>query len=409
MALIGPGTWTTLATTSANQNSFSDTTALPNTAYNYRIRAFNEFRSGSYSPFTNIATATTGSAPTTGTGDGLLAQYFTDLPPSDNVDPNADNHLQGTPVLTRLDPTPDSSSLWPNSDPDGDASALTSENFSLRWTAKLQPQFSETYTLTTTADDGVRLYLNNQLLIDNFVDQAPTSRSATLPLIAGQLYDLRVEYYQHLGGAALNLQWSSPSTLQQTIPTSQLYSGIAPAAPTNLTLTPAASIQINLAWTDNANNETGYIVERQINSAPFTQIASLPPNSTAYSDTELTPATAYTYRVKATNYAQNSPYTTATLTTPIPPNKPTNASATLNSPTSLTLTWTDTSDNEDGFRISRALLGGTFIVIAQLPPNTQVYTDTNVQEGKTYEYHIQSYNVAGYNDFTGVQVSTPIP
>jgi len=80
----------------------------------------------------------------------------------------------------------------------------------------------------------------------------------------------------------------------------------APAAPSNLAATATSATQINLTWTDNATNETGFVLERQIGSGAWTQIASLAAGVTSYSDTGLTASTQYGYRVMATNSAGDS-------------------------------------------------------------------------------------------------------
>jgi hypothetical protein len=92
-----------------------------------------------------------------------------------------------------------------------------------------------------------------------------------------------------------------------------------PAAPTNLTAKAISRSQIDLAWTDNATNETGFKIERCKGSTctSFTQIATVGANVTTFSNTGLTLNTAYRYRVRAYNSAGNSAYSNiATATTP---------------------------------------------------------------------------------------------
>ena len=67
-----------------------------------------------------------------------------------------------------------------------------------------------TYTFTTTSDDGVRLYVNGQLLVDNWTDHAATQNSGTLSLVAGQKYDIRLEFYERGGLATARLSWAYP-------------------------------------------------------------------------------------------------------------------------------------------------------------------------------------------------------
>jgi len=70
-----------------------------------------------------------------------------------------------------------------------------------------------------------------------------------------------------------------------------------------------SSSQINLSWTDNSNNETGFKVERsKNNSHSFSQIATVGANVATYSDTGLSRASTYYYRVRAYNAGGNSAY-----------------------------------------------------------------------------------------------------
>ena len=89
-----------------------------------------------------------------------------------------------------------------------------------------------------------------------------------------------------------------------------------PAAPTTLSATAASNSQINLAWADNSTNETGFKIERSTDNLHFTQVATVGANVTTYKDTGLSAGTPYYYRVRATNSAGDSAYTTtATATT----------------------------------------------------------------------------------------------
>ncbi|MFO8008656.1 MAG: PA14 domain-containing protein, partial [Candidatus Brocadiia bacterium] len=86
------------------------------------------------------------------------------------------------------------------------------------------PLYSETYTFTTRSDDGVRLWVNGQSVIDNWTDHGPTYDSGTIALSAGTKYDIQLDYYENGGGAVIELYWSSASQAEEIIPQSQLYS-----------------------------------------------------------------------------------------------------------------------------------------------------------------------------------------
>ena len=86
----------------------------------------------------------------------------------------------------------------------GPSPLVGATNFTVRWTGTVQAQFNETYDFITIADDGVRLYLNGQLLINNWVDKtAASTNRASIPLAAQQLYNLELDYYQKTGNASV--------------------------------------------------------------------------------------------------------------------------------------------------------------------------------------------------------------
>lgn len=94
----------------------------------------------------------------------------------------------------------------------------------------------------------------------------------------------------------------------------------APTAPSGLSATAIGQSQINLAWTDNSSNETGFKIERSPDgSTDWTQIGTAAANATSYNDTGLSAATTYYYRMRAYNTGGNSSYTsTASATTTVP-------------------------------------------------------------------------------------------
>jgi hypothetical protein len=76
-----------------------------------------------------------------------------------------------------------------------------------------------------------------------------------------------------------------------------------------LTAQSASSSQIDLAWADNADNETGFYIERSLDGINFNRIATLPANTKQYADTGLAPGTTYSYQVQAYNGTGASGYT----------------------------------------------------------------------------------------------------
>ncbi|MCB9453324.1 MAG: PD40 domain-containing protein [Anaerolineaceae bacterium] len=142
-----------------------------------------------------------------GTGTGLLGEYF-------------GTRTLTVPVLNRVDATVDFD--WGTGSPDP---AVPADKFSVRWNGQVKPLFSETYTFYTRSNDGVRLWVNDQLLVDNWTDHSVTENSGTISLTAGQLYNIRMEYYEKTSDAVAQLSWLSASQPKEIIPQSQLFPG----------------------------------------------------------------------------------------------------------------------------------------------------------------------------------------
>ncbi len=195
--------------------------------------------------------------------------------------------------------------------------------------------------------------------------------------------------------------------------------GTAPAAPTGLTATAASSSQINLSWTDNASNETGYIVERCTGASctNFAQIASLAANSTSYQNTGLAASTTYRYRVFASSTAGNSGYSNiASATTQAgggagAPAAPSNlAAVVVTGPNAkwTEITWTDNSSNETGFRLERCTGSGctNFVLIKSVGANVTRTEEYPVTAATTYRYRLRAYNTSGYSAYSNIAETT---
>src|SRR6478736_2027526 len=96
-------------------------------------------------------------------------------------------------------------------------------NWSARWTGSVIPNTTEAYTFYLSADDGVRLWINNVLVVDQWKDQGTTEYAfAAINLTAGTPALFRMEYYQATGGSAALLKWSSPTIAKQIIPSTSI-------------------------------------------------------------------------------------------------------------------------------------------------------------------------------------------
>ncbi len=175
-------------------------------------------------PSANTTYTATYQANPTGTGNGLSAVYY-------------DNQNFTGATVSRVDQTVNFD--WGSGAP---VAGIGADTFSVRWTGQVQPQFSQTYQFFTQSDDGVRLWINNQLVVDNWTDHALTENSGTIALTAGQRYDIRMEYFENGGGAVAKLLWSSSSTPKAVIPGSRLFSSAPTAVAIKVNFQPAASL-----------------------------------------------------------------------------------------------------------------------------------------------------------------------
>jgi len=183
-----------------------------------------------------------------------------------------------------------------------------------------------------------------------------------------------------------------------------------PDAPTNLTAAAPLCNQVNLNWTDNSSDESGFKIDRSADGTNFSQIDTVGANVTTYSDTTVAGSTGYWYKVKAYNSGGDSSYSnTATVTTPqctgTPPAAPTIRRA-RGGRHNVRIAWRDNASDEDGYRVYRGLSSGSLTLVATLPANSRSYNDTGLSRRTTYYYKICAYNSYGEGCSNEFSVST---
>jgi hypothetical protein len=260
---------------------------------------------------------------TDGHGDGLKAVYFHGI----NLDPN---DTGGTP-LTQVDPFVDFSK------PTFPIPFNPQDNFSARWTGQVQPRFDGLYTFTTLSDDGVRLWVNGQKLIDDWGAHGPTTDTGTITLQGNQRCNIVMEFFQGSGGADAHLSWSSDSQELEIIPQTQLYSG-APDAPTGLTTTSGAG-QVILSWTSAPGASTYSVYRGTTAGGENATAVATGLTSVSYTDSSVSLGQTYFYQVTASNGGGESPLSAEasaapgnpvpTITALSPGSAPVNASSVL--------------------------------------------------------------------------------
>lgn len=145
--------------------------------------------------------------PETAKGTGLYGEYF------------ATRDLSGSVKLRRTDRQIDFD--WANRSPFAD---VPTDGFTVRWSGEVEAPVTGDYTFATTADDGVRLWVNGRQLIDDWQTHSLLLRRATpIRLTAGVRYTIKLEYMENTGLAAVKLLWAYPGQSEQVVPQARLY------------------------------------------------------------------------------------------------------------------------------------------------------------------------------------------
>ena len=125
-----------------------------------------------------------------GSQNGLKGEYFNN------------RNVEGNPVLTRIDNQLEFD--WPWSPGDG----VTDDDFSIRWTGYIQSEKSFDGWLGLSSDDGIRMWVDDQLVIDNWTKGATSMVTTPKNIEAGKKYKVRIEMWEGGWGARAHLRWN---------------------------------------------------------------------------------------------------------------------------------------------------------------------------------------------------------
>ena len=329
-SLNGADDWAQIGATGADQTTFADLTVAANTSYAYRVRASNASGDSDYSLTASATTPYTPAAPT-----------------------------------------------------DLAADTATFDHVDLSW---IDHADNETGFKIERSLDGVGGW--NQIAVLN----ADTlGLMDTVNIVPGTTYFYRIRATHPTGGDSDYSNLDDATTIQ-----------IAPAAPSNLVAAASSHTQINLTWTDNANNEASFILERSPDGVnDWTLLATPPANATSYSDIGLTPLATWHYRIRATNSAGDSidsdVASATTLAEPTMPNAPSDLTAVAVSHSQINLTWADNANDETGFVIERSLDGvNNWTQIATPAANASSFNNNSgLSPLTTYFYRVRAVNAVG--------------
>ena len=143
-----------------------------------------------------------------GKGIGLRGHYHN----------NSTHGFQVPAEMSRLDKVIDFD--WGAGSPDP---VINNDHFTIRWKGEILPLFDGKHTFYTFTDDGARLWIDDEIVINQWVDQAPKEALGKIDLKAGQRYPLRMEYYENGGGAVARLSWSHEKIRKEIVPKAQLF------------------------------------------------------------------------------------------------------------------------------------------------------------------------------------------
>jgi YVTN family beta-propeller protein len=149
-----------------------------------------------------------GGGGTPNTGTGLQGRYFNN--PT----------LSGAPVLSRVEAV---NFGWSTASP---GPGVNSDQFSVRWSGMVEASATGNFQFQTRANDGVRLWINGILVIDDWNNHSSTvdRTTASIALAKNQRYSVVLEYYENTGAATAKLRWLRPGTTTfGSVPATRLY------------------------------------------------------------------------------------------------------------------------------------------------------------------------------------------
>lgn len=275
------------------------------------------------------------------------------------------------------------------------------------------------YTFFTSSDDGSRLFINGNSLVNNDGTHGCQERSGTVALTAG-FVQIKVAYFENGGGECLEVRWQGPGISKQFIPDEVLFQdqfipSDTPLNPTNLVAQGIDINQIDLTWQDNSTDENNFEVYRSLNqNSGYEVVQVLGANIEEWSDTTLAGGSTYYYKIKSINFNGSSdfegPVSATTLPYPPAPEAPTNLLVELVNTNNVLLNWTDNSGNETGFEIYRSTSDApaSFTRIYTTAENETIYEDSQAGGNSSYYYRVRAKGVGSFSNYTSiVNITTP--
>ncbi|MEM7106865.1 MAG: fibronectin type III domain-containing protein, partial [Bacteroidota bacterium] len=244
-----------------------------------------------------------------------------------------------------------------------DITLRTQDNrFAFIWDGYILIQTAGDYTFYTDSDDGSKLFINGQQIVNNDGTHGCIEKNGVITLAEG-FAEIQVRMFDNGGGECLTVEWQGPGISKENIPDDILYENpfstpVPPSAPIVLNATSIDFQQIDLSWTDTSSDETGFEIYRSLSSSGGFQLVRVTAaNETTWSDSGLNGETTYYYLINSINLNGSSetvgPASATTLSAPSAPSAPSGLTLQALSSTSVKVDWTDNSSDETGFELYR--------------------------------------------------------
>lgn len=367
---------------SGHASGYVDSDVDPDHEYTYRLRAL----VAGTDPQQNTPWSNTATGSTVGVGDGLSATFF------DGAD------FSGTTV-TRVEPQVVLQFA------DGQApSGIAANTFAAEYTGQVYAPETGTYTFDLYSDDGVLLWVGNDLVVNRFRVQTAEHTSGTIHLDAGSKYNVRLLYFQNYGSANLELKWGLPTnpTNLAAIPTDRLFSapGTGPAAPPGAPVTPAtfdgsaplatniaSAPRVDLDWSASAGADLFVVYRSEDGGKNYTVADCLPASELGLTDDDegrlLDLGKDYSYRLMPAGAGGRA--------APADLYEEVTGLAATPGDVYVILGWTDAVAGEAGFEVRRRPAGGTdddWVEVGRTAAGGTTFTDGSVSPATAYEYMV---------------------